>query len=313
MPDTPDISFHRFLIERMQALSGPLEPVPTGEAPRLPSPAPVEAVCFDIYGTLLISGSGDVGTATAMDSVDAMGAALLETGLASPGAAAGPALESYQAAIRRGHQVRKEAGVEHPEIDIRTVWQDVLADLVRAGLTDRPVLETDPLRAAVEYECRVNPVWPMPGAREVLTHLGRAGMPLGIVSNAQFYTPLLLEALFGHTVRELGFRPDLCAWSYRLLEAKPSVNLFQAPLAALAAEDLRPDQVLYVGNDMLNDVRAAGEGGCRTMLFAGDRRSLRWRTDDPRCAGIQPGGVLSHLEQLIPWLEPYTGPLFADT
>jgi len=33
-------------------------------------------------------------------------------------------------------------------------------------------------------------------------------------------------------------------------------------------------KTLYVGNDMLNDIWTATEAGCRTVLFAGDQRSL---------------------------------------
>jgi len=50
------------------------------------------------------------------------------------------------------------------------------------------------LRLAVEYECRVNPVWPMPAALETIETLRARGFRLGIVSNAQFYTPLIIEA-----------------------------------------------------------------------------------------------------------------------
>ena len=45
------------------------------------------------------------------------------------------------------------------------------------------------------------------------------------------------------------------------------------------------ERVLFVGNDMLNDVAAAAAVGLRTALFAGDQRSLRLREKDPRPGG----------------------------
>ena len=48
-------------------------------------------------------------------------------------------------------------------------------------------------------------------------------------------------------------------------------------VGALGKNGVAPGEVLYVGNDMLNDVYAAGQVGFRTALFAGDQRSLRMR------------------------------------
>ena len=68
------------LIKTIRKLSAPLEPIPTGTALRLEPLDDVETVLFDIYGTLLISGSGDVGTAAATDSAEALTQALIVSG-----------------------------------------------------------------------------------------------------------------------------------------------------------------------------------------------------------------------------------------
>ena len=41
-------------------------------------PLPIKAVLFDIYGTLMISASGDIGVANKLNKADALPAALLE-------------------------------------------------------------------------------------------------------------------------------------------------------------------------------------------------------------------------------------------
>ena len=123
----------------------------------------------------------------------------------------------------------------------------------------------------------------MPNAAAVLQKLAAREILLGVVSNAQFYTPLILRALFDvGSLDQLGFRQDLCLWSYKSRRAKPDPLIFEDATVRFAELGVPPEQILYVGNDMRNDVWAPQELGWRTALFAGDARSLRWRNDDPR-------------------------------
>ena len=62
-------------------LARPLEPRPTGAAPVLRPIEDVEAVLFDVYGTLVISASGEVGTAVETSRPDALLAAFEAVGL----------------------------------------------------------------------------------------------------------------------------------------------------------------------------------------------------------------------------------------
>lgn len=275
----------RDLISRIKELSGPLQPRPTNAAPRIEPVPGIRAVLFDIYGTLVISASGDIGLAGERDEKSAFVAAREAAGIES-GRTAGPKM--LRDAIRKAHSERKTAGVDHPEVDILSIWSTLLPT------------EADRLpRLSVEYECRVNPVWPMAGLAECLSELKRRGLVLGIVSNAQFYTPLMLEAFLGASLADLGFDPGCCAWSYRLLEAKPSTRIYQNALCSLKERHgIASDEVLYVGNDVRNDIWPASLTGCQTALFAGDARSLRLREDDPRCAHVQADRVVTDLRQI---------------
>ena len=58
-----------------------------------------------------------------------------------------------------------------------------------------------------------------------------------------------------------------------------------------------------MGNDMLNDILPARSVGFRTALFAGDKRSLRLRRDDPRCNNLKPDMILTDLIQLVGLLD----------
>jgi putative hydrolase of the HAD superfamily len=133
---------------------------------------------------------------------------------------------------------------------------------------------------AIEFEVRANPAWPMPAAARCLESLAAGGRVLGIISNAQFFTPLLFPATLGKTLDELGFDARLRYYSYEHQRAKPSTWLYERAAEQLAKLGIRAADTLYVGNDIRNDVWPATRVGFRTVLFAGDRRSLRLRTED---------------------------------
>ena len=282
--------------ELVRRQSRPLAPLPTGVTPRLVPMPNIRAVLFDVYGTLVVSASGDVGTATGSDPPTALAEAFDELGLAL---ACDPAegvarlhetITSHQAAAR-------ERGVEYPEVDIVRVWQDVYLTIA-AGEDDAPAAHVDFRRLAVEYEVRANPVWPMPHAAECLAALRVGERRLGIVSNAQFFTPELFPALLGGSLAELGFDPECQYYSYQHGEAKPGTHLYRLAADRLAARGIAAADVLYIGNDRRNDVWPAAAVGFRTALFAGDARSLRLRQDDPQLADVLPDAIVTDLGQV---------------
>ncbi len=275
------------MIELIRRLSAPQAPRPVaGCLPLLRRIGGVRGVLFDVYGTLLVSAAGDIGSGAASSEARnaAMAAALNDAGLAHAAPRAGNLVAALEAAVRAVHAGARARGVAHPEVELRELWRRMLPGAGTAAVE----------RAAVSYECRTNPVWPMPGAAAAVTAL-RARGPVGIVSNAQFFTPLALAAL----LPELRIDPRLAVWSFALREAKPSPRLFAAAAARMAHHcRLQPREIVMVGNDVRNDLLGARAAGLRTALFAGDARSLRLRRDDPRCAAVHPDLVLTHLSQL---------------
>lgn len=271
-----------------------LQPEPTGLAPRLKPLDGLRAVVFDIYGTLLISGVGDVGTTIQADRSEVFHDVLVE--FLGEDVATRPDVDFtvFTEVISAHHERSRNAGIAHPEVDIVAVWHEVLD---RLGLTH--ALEDGALsRLAVEFETRTNPVWRMPHARECLEAVRARGLRLGIVSNAQFFTPELFPCLFGQSLNELGFDERLQFFSYEYGHAKPGLLLFEKLAAALNSDGIEPAEAVYVGNDMLNDVYAAQQIGFRTALFAGDARSLRLRDGDPRTDGVAADVILTDFSQL---------------
>jgi len=245
----------------------------------------VRAVLFDIYGTLFVSGSGDIGEAREQVETGRL-SRLLERYRISQ--TPDEVKRRYFDEIERVHALRKEEGVDVPEVEIDRVWMRVLGteDLERSRMF------------ACEFEMIFNPVWPMPYLGDLLRRLREDKRIMGLVSNAQFFTPFLFEMFLESSLLELGFHPRLIILSFQHGRAKPSIVLFDMARETLEEMGIESEEVLYVGNDMLNDIYPAYRSGFQTALFAGDRRSLRLRDDDRRCSGISPELVVTDLEQL---------------
>ncbi len=278
-------------------MSFPMEPQPTDVSIRLQEMAGIKAVLFDVYGTLFISGSGDISMAGTQDGESAMRGALEASGCRLLNEK--HAYEKhFKLIIAEVREVMMRKGTVHPEVEIREIWKQFIAELEKGRLIElsqMPALN----ELSVRYECAANPIWPMPGARDVLGGLKDRDLHLGIVSNAQFFTPLLFEHFFGKDVTGLGFDSSLCAWSFEHRKGKPDVSLFEVLLEPLKRLGVAADEVLYVGNDMLNDVWTATQAGMRTALFAGDKRSLRLREASSQCADLEPDAVVTELRQLL--------------
>ncbi len=270
----------------------PLQPIETGRPAKLQTLAGIRAVVFDVYGTLLISGSGDVGSADQSDRGEHLSAALAAVGIAAA-EAAGVTIESLHDEIRRANRQRQSEACPKPEVDIVEVWRRTLAGCGVGSVSTAQVN-----RLAAEYEARANPTWPMPGAAELLRGLRARGLKLGIVSNAQQFTIPLIEEIAGGFGVDSVFDRNLCVFSCRYRHAKPSPRLFDVLCHGLRVAGIAPSQAIYVGNDRLNDIWAAARAGLRTAWFVGDRRSLRAREDDRRVSGLPHDLVLARLDQL---------------
>ncbi|MEM9365371.1 MAG: HAD family hydrolase [Planctomycetota bacterium] len=282
----------------------PLSPIPTETEPRLSKLTDVLAVIFDVYGTLVISGSGDVGTAddrggTEADTDPVISAAALSAGLVADGDRNAivrlPRRQDLLEAIVNSNTASKSDANTKPEVVILDVWREVFES---RGLGSAAFDVAALTRFACDVESRWNPTWPMPGAGEAIASLAEAGHLLGIVSNAQIFTLPLIEDLAGGALSDR-FDLNLCFFSDRFRSAKPDSRLFDHLIGALDRCGIAPSQAVYVGNDMLNDVWTARQAGLRTILFAADRRSLRLRESVATCKNLEPDVVVSSWRDVV--------------
>ncbi|MGB0744884.1 MAG: HAD family hydrolase [Opitutales bacterium] len=289
-------SWLKLITDRRQ--SGPVS-LPDDATPRLTQLEGIRAVVFDVYGTLFSSGVGDISLATEENRDEAIRTVLKDNTIRMTDAARKFRTDEALHKLIHDHQSRRRArGIEYPEVEIGSVWSDFITELATTGLIEADG-EIDIDTLVIDYETRVNPTQPMPGLSDLLTELKQRSLVLSIISNAQFYTPLLFEAFLGQTIDELGFCPDCNVWSYVELEGKPSQQLYRLAAARLKTHhDLRPQQCLYVGNDMRNDIWPAQTLGFKTALFAGDCLSLRRRLDHPACADLLADVEITKLGQI---------------
>jgi len=283
--------------EVMEQNCEPLQPIATSLPAKLGLLEDIEAVLFDVYGTLLISGSGDVGTSMQMSKADAVMASLSKMG-SSVEVNSEEVLELFYDQIRVAHDAARKSGTAHPEIVVQEIWQSVFQKLKQQGILELSP-DFDFKRFSVEFETRVNPVWPMPEFRPVLNDVSKRGQKLGIISNAQFFTPLLLEYFLEQSLDNAGFQDERCFFSYEYRMAKPGRELYEHAAKALQLERVDVSNILYVGNDMLNDILPASQVGMKTALFAGDQRSLRLREEDARTKDLQPDLIFRTLTDLL--------------
>lgn len=289
------------LHKRFKKLSEPLEPIDTKTIPTLHELKDIRVIAYDFYGTLFISGVGDIGIDDGHANAHLLTETFENSGIEILDESAGSVgFEVYNQVVKKHIKSLKKEGIEYPEPDIRAVWKDVLDVMRGEKFIKYSQISTLEDIVSIEFEARMNPVWPMSDAVNTLTHFKNRGLTQGIISNSQFYTPIVLEALTKHTLDELGFEKKLLHWSFEENIKKPGLQFYRNFLKKMNNYDqnLSPSNVLYVGNDMLKDVYPAHHFGMKTALFAGDKRSLKWREDDERCKDLLPDLIITSLSQL---------------
>jgi len=269
----------------------PLSPLPTLLNQKGKLDNEIKCILFDVYGTLFISASGDIGIAKkVLERTQEIKHLLKKFKIyRNPKTF----LKDFFDTIEKQHEKLRKKGIDFPEIEIDDIWMRVIGD-------------DNPERAkafALEFELIINPAYPMPNLKKVLRELKNRHIILGIISNAQFFTPYLFDWFLKSDLKHLGFDPHLILFSYRFGYAKPSSFLFEVASSRLKDMNIPTDSVLYLGNDILNDIYPAQKEGFKTGLFAGDARSLRLRKDEPVCENVSADIVITDFIQLLDYFD----------
>jgi len=286
----------------------PLKPIETELDEKLGRSGPIKACIFDIYGTLIISASGDIDkTAFSEKSIQqALEQANIQI-TSEPDTSTSSLyeylLDEFRNSINKTHTKRKAQGTPYPEVDFTKIWEKVLKQAADKHMIVLST-ESDIQIFTFLFELMNNKVYPMPDMLTTLQELRSRNIPIGIVSNAQFFTPILLNYFINEYVEEReeveGFQSDLIQYSYKQHISKPDIRLFEKIRNQLVSNyHISADQTLYIGNDMLNDVYPAQKAGFQTALFAGDQRSLRLRENLPEIENVQPDFIIKDLKTIV--------------
>ena len=281
----------------------PLEARPTDAVPEYSKETGIKAVVFDIYGTLIISASGDV--MQAEYSADMFKDACIAAGIditTDDDQALIYMHDIYELMVNVHKERSRKKGIPFPEVDIEKVWTDVLADADQIGLIK--LNDTYDLRTFIfVFELKSNKVWPMPGMKETVEGIRNKGYKMGIVSNAQFYTPVIMNYFLYNKINGKPFldqfEEKLSVFSYKLMKGKPDTAIYKALFPGMEEMGMKPEEILYVGNDMLKDIWPANEVGFRTVFYAGDQRAYRLREDHPQASMTKPDHTITALKQLL--------------
>jgi len=212
----------------------------------------------------------------------------------------------YTQLIADSHLRSLAQGIEYPEVQIEQIWLALIQQCLAHGLSlpsDEPPLYSA-YRWAYFFESALQQMYLYPHAAQTVHLLKQSGIIQGIISNAQFYTPVHLRRM----LRQALDRPDLqlqhffleslVLFSFEMGFSKPNIRTFERALEILSRQGITPPEILYIGNDMLNDIWPASRCGLRTMLFAYDPSQTTLRTDDPRCRDLKPDSVVTDMPQI---------------
>ena len=165
-----------------------------------------------------------------------------------------PLRDLYFGTMRRQHAACREA---HPEVDVVSVWREVLAQQATAwtrALPAEKVRQLPQFLAEMHRGLTRLRLRPFPGVHAVLGQL-RPHYRLAVVSDHQ--TPYALPELRAAGLGDF-FDPVVISadHGYR----KPDPRLFGHALRGVGAS---PGQAVYVGNDLYHDVGGARAAGLR--------------------------------------------------
>ncbi len=253
-----------------------------------------KVIFWDVYGTLVVAQRGNL---DALLQREGELRAAFERTIKNFGLNGAPAV--WHDLFLRGIQAEREAlkaqGIAHPEVRVDEIWFKLLEKFE----IEKPPTISLAREVALFFERQANPTQLQPRAFDVLTALKQRGLRHGIISNAQFYTPIELSALLREESAcaictfESVFDPALVFFSFDLGVAKPDLTAFRKAVEALTRENILPDDCVFVGNSLVNDIAPARHIGFRTVLFAPEAV--------PESA-IKPDLVIHNLSQLLEWL-----------
>jgi FMN phosphatase YigB (HAD superfamily) len=208
-------------------------------------------------------------------------------------------LDSYQMA-----DTQKKG--DFPEVDASRIWRKLLGQLGEKEYDYDMEFYGDPEelsdKVAYFFHANLQGIEAAPNALNALAAVSASDHVQGLLSDAQSFT--LVQILRG--LREQGTLPplnklfslDCMILSFQEGLRKPSKSLYQSCLAQFSGHDIAPQELLYVGSRLKDDLALAKAAGMRTALYAADKTSLRATKEEMKNPKMKPDRLLNDLVQI---------------
>ena len=153
----------------------------------------IKALVFDIYGTLLLSSWAEgtdwkVIPKNLKTAFDYNSIKLISQNKKSTEKMLMEILSVLREKITSYYTKQKSVDVPFPEMNLVKIWEQTFIYAREKRWLEYP----NDIRFhdfTLTFELLNNRAYPMPGMKEVIQRLSVKNLPLGIISNAQFYTP----------------------------------------------------------------------------------------------------------------------------
>jgi FMN phosphatase YigB (HAD superfamily) len=289
------------------------EAEPPKARPHLTTLPGLRAVLWNVYGTLLVIGDGEL--KFEIDDQMMMQIALDKTihefkmwnsMSRKPGQPSAYMRELLQKVVSE-LRLAPSPGEKHPEIQAERVWENIIKRLFQKEYTFDAgfygSLNEFSKKVAYFFHACLQGTACYPGAAETMKALAEMGLKQGLLADGQCFTPVQLQR--GLQKQDESFVLDkLIPSSRRWLSAefkarKPSESLFQSALRGLEKEGIEAIEVLHLGSSVTRDIAPAKKLGMRTGLFAGDRASLVATAEQLKSPQYRPDVLLTELSQVV--------------
>lgn len=193
-----------------------------------------------------------------------------------------------------------------PEIDAARIWFKILEKLdkndYQYDVDQYGDLEDLSQKIAYFYHSSLQGWEATAGSAATVTALADAGVRQGLLADGQCFTPTqVLRGLQaeGKLAEPMGLiSPGLSTLSFLEGVRKPSKSLYLAAAQRFRDAGFSPDQVLFVGSRLREDLVIAKSLGFRTALFAGEKLSLKATAADLKDPAVKPDRLLTQLIQV---------------
>ena len=288
------------------------EPEPAKARPHLAPLPGLRAVLWNVYGTLLCIGEGEL--KFELDNTMIMEIALEKTihefkmwnsMSRKPGQPSAYMREIYQRVLNE-LRLAPSPGEKYPEIAAERIWENIIKKLFQKEYTFDAVkygaLGEFSKKVAYFFHASQQGTACYPGAAEALNGIAAAGLVQGLLGDAQCFTHVQLQRGLRKQDEGLNLHeiiPPVKRWlSAERKARKPSESLFRAALRSLESEGIEPREVLHVGSNLARDIAPAKKLGMRTGLFAGDKASLSATAEQLKDPLHRPDVLITDLTQI---------------